>query len=130
MKLLRFIALVVACSCSCLAQELPSNHIDLTSCILDFLSRTELCLNECRDAESVRSSLPALSQLKDECGRLRQAQLDLPEPTVQDYMAVQSQMETFSTIWNAIRAHIERLEEAKLISPEMREILRVSPPEK
>ncbi|MBR3903725.1 MAG: hypothetical protein IKJ29_08720 [Akkermansia sp.] len=115
-------------SASAPAQELPANHVDLTDSILDFLSRTELCLNSCNDAQSIEAALPQLQQLSEECGKLVDAQRALPEPTVQDYMAVQNKMEAFTTIWNAIRAHIERLEENKLMTPELREILRVAPP--
>ncbi len=113
---------------SATARELPSNHVDLTDSILDFLSRTELCLNSCNDEQSIAAALPQLQQLKEECGRLVDAQRALPEPTVQDYMAVQNKMEAFNTIWNAIRNHIERLEDNKLMTPELREILRIAPP--
>lgn len=113
---------------SATARELPDNHVDLTDSILDFLSRTELCLNSCNDEQSIVAALPQLRQLREECGKLVDAQRSLPEPTIQDYMAVQNKMEAFTTIWNAIRNHIERLEENKLMSPELREILRVAPP--
>ena len=110
-----------------LAQDIADNHVDLTSNIIDFLSRTEICLNSCRDAESVNAALAQLQQLKQECDKLVEVQRSLPEPTIQDYMAVQNQMETFSTIWNAIRDHIERLESENLMTPELRRILHIAP---
>ncbi len=109
------------------AQEQPGNHLDLTSAILDFLSRTELCLNSCRDAASTKGAIPQLQELKKECEKLAKIQRELPEPTVQDYMAVQHHMEAFNTVWNAIRAHIERMEQDKLLSEEVRNILRIAP---
>lgn len=109
------------------AQEAPSNHVDMTAQILDFLSRTELCLNSCTDEASTRAAVPQLQQLKQECDKLVELQKALPEPTVQDYMAVQSQMETFNTIWKAIRNHIERMQMENLISPEIAAILLISP---
>lgn len=108
--------------------EAPANHVDMTSAILDFLSRTELCLNSCRDEASAKSAIPQLQQLKQECEKLMNTQRELPEPTVQDYMAVQHQMETFNTIWKAIRDHIERLEQEKLMTQDMRHILHIAPP--
>lgn len=125
------ITLFCACVGFCAAAEdsQPASHIDLTHIILDFLSRTELCLNSCQDAESVKAALPQLRELQQECGKIVEIQQELPEPTVQDYMAVQNQMEAFNTIWDAIRNHIERLEAAGLLSDEMRDILHIARPE-
>ena len=109
------------------ATALPANHVDLTTVIVDFLSRTELCLNSCRDAGSAAAAIPQLKELRKECDAIVETQRSLPEPTIQDYMAVQSQMEAFNTVWNAIRDHIERLENEQLLTPEMREILHIAP---
>ena len=115
-------------SLSCLAEETRvASHIDLTHTVLDFLSRTELCLNSCRDAESVAAAIPQLRELEKECGTIVEAQRALPEPTVQDYMAVQDQMEAFNTVWDAICKHIERLETEQLMTEEMRHILHIAP---
>lgn len=115
-------------SLSCLAEETgAASHIDLTHTVLDFLSRTELCLNACRDAESVAAAIPQLRELEKECGTIVEAQRALPEPTVQDYMAVQDQMEAFNTVWDAICKHIERLETEQLMTEEMRHILHIAP---
>lgn len=123
-----FLSLLCAFSFCSLADEAPAtSHIDLTQTILDFLSRTELCLNSCRDAETVKAALPRLRELQQECGKIVETQRALPEPTVQDYMAVQNQMEAFNTVWGAIREHIERLETEKLMSEELRGILHIAP---
>ena len=115
-------------SFSCLAEESgATSHIDLTHTVLDFLSRTELCLNSCRDADSVAAAIPQLRELEKECGKIVEAQRALPEPTVQDYMAVQDQMEAFNTVWEAICGHIERLETEQLMTEEMRNSLHIAP---
>ncbi len=106
---------------------MPTNHVDMTTAIIEFLSRTELCLNTCRDEASVKAAIPQLQELKQECDKIVEAQRALPEPTIQDYMAVQNQMEAFNTVWNAIRDHIERLEQEQLLSDEMRDILHIAP---
>ena len=118
---------LVLLSLESFAQEMAGNHVDLTSNIIDFLSRTEICLNSCRDAESVNAAIPQLQQLKQECEKLVEVQRSLPEPTIQDYMAVQNQMGDFSTIRNAIRDHNERLEAENLMTAEMRQILHIAP---
>ena len=113
---------------SCLAQESTStSHMDITHKVLDFLSRTELCLNSCQDTDSVAAAIPQLRELEKECAQLVETQRSLPEPTVQDFMAVQDQMEAFNTVWEAICKHIERLEAEQLMSEEMRNILRIAP---
>lgn len=121
-------------SCVCLfailradATENATSHIDLTHAIIDFLSRTELCLNSCRDEASAAAAVPQLQQLKAECDKLVETQQSLPEPTIQDYMAVQNQMEAFNTVWNAIREHIKRLDSNQLLTEEMRRILHIAP---
>lgn len=123
-----FFSLLAAFSFSCFAAESPlPSHTDLTHTILDFLSRIELCLNSCKDETSVKSAIPRLKELQQECGRIVEIQRSLPEPTIQDYMAVQNQMEAFNTVWGAIRDHIERLETERLMSEEMRQILHIAP---
>ena len=121
--------LTVLLACSALqlrAQDTPTNHLDMTAAVLDFLSRTELCLNSCTNPESTKAAIPQLQQLKQECENLVKMQKNLPEPTVQDYMAVQNHMATFNTIWKSIRSHISRMEEDKLMTPEIRSILLIA----
>jgi hypothetical protein len=106
--------------------ELPANHVDLSSSIIEFLSRTELCLNTCQSAETVQAAIPQLKELREECQRIIEMQHSLPEPTVQDFMAVQHQMEAFNLVWNAIRAHITRLENQGLLTAEICEIVGIA----
>lgn len=128
MKKFILATLLIASVATAQDQAVPSNHVDLTTTIIDFLSRTELCLNSCRDEASAKAAVPQLQKLKKECDSIVETQKKLPEPTIQDYMAVQNQMGAFNTVWKAIRDHIERLEQEKLMTQELRDILHIAPP--
>lgn len=106
--------------------ESPATHQDLAEALLDFLSRTELCLRSCTDENSVNAAIPHLRSLAREADMLAASQAALPEPTVQDFMAVQDKMGPFDTICKAIQAHLARLSEKKLITDEFRQILKIS----
>ncbi|MBR4108210.1 MAG: hypothetical protein IKK45_05960 [Akkermansia sp.] len=123
-----FCTFLLAATMLCSAQEQADSHQDVAAAMVDFLSRTEMCLNTCRDAASVQAAIPALEELKKEAAALSRRQAQLPEPTVQDYMAAQSLAGDFSTLWSAIRTHIERLETEGLMSDTLRQILHIAPP--
>ncbi len=108
------------------AQEVPATHQDMAEALLDFLSRTELCLRSCTDEASVNAALPQLQQLAKEADTLAAAQSALPEPTVQDFMSVQDKMGTFDSICKAIQAHLVRLSEKGLLNDDFRQILKIS----
>lgn len=108
------------------AQEVPATHQDMAEALLDFLSRTELCLRSCTDEASVNAALPQLQQLAKEADTLAAAQSALPEPTVQDFMSVQDKMGTFDSICKAIQAHLVRLSEKGLLNDNFRQILKIS----
>ncbi len=126
MKFRLIVTLAAAIIVPVSAQELPSSHRDMAEALLDLLSRTELCLRACTDEASIRSALPQLKQLEIEAGKLAAAQAALPEPTVQDFMAVQDKMGTFDSICKAIQSHLLRLAEKGLITDEFRQILKIS----
>ena len=100
-----FIALALAFSASAQSPT-PTNHVDLTTAIIEFLSRTELCLNSCQDEASAQAAIPQLLELKKECDTLVETQRALPEPTIQDYMAVQNQMEAFTIVIKVLHGHL------------------------
>ena len=108
------------------AQEVPATHQDMAEALLDFLSRTELCLRSCTDEAAVNAALPQLQQLAKEADKLAAAQAALPEPTVQDFMSVQDKMGTFDSICKAIQAHLVRLSEKGLLNDNFRQILKIS----
>lgn len=109
-----------------IAQQLPSTHQDMAEHLLDFLSRTELCLRDCTDENSLASVLPKLRLLAREADKLAAAQAALPEPTVQDFMAVQDKMGTFDSICKAIQSHLLRMSKNGLLTEEIRQILKIS----
>lgn len=126
MKPLYFFPLVAVVTIQTSAQEAPASHQDMAESLLDFLSRTELCLRSCTDEASVNEAIPRLRQLAKEADNLAAAQAALPEPTVQDFMSVQDKMGTFDSICKAIQAHLVRLSEKGLLNADFRQILKIS----
>ncbi len=118
-------ALLPLAALCCAAQEsaAPDTHQGIAEALVDLLSRTEVCLNTCTDAESVQAALPQLKSLSEEAADLSRRQQALPDPTVQDYMASQSVAKDFLVLNRAITKHIKRLQKEGLMSDELREIL-------
>ncbi len=110
------------------APPLPGSHQEFIPALLELLSQTEQALASCTDASSVEAALPRLRELATQARELSARQQTLPEPTVQDYMAAHPHVAAFNQLWEAICAHIERLEQARLVTPELRSLLRLAPP--
>lgn len=106
---------------------MPGSHQDLALEVLQYLSDTETCLNSCVDEDSVASALPRLRQLAAQARSLAERQRKLDEPSLQDHIAMQQHVKRFNTLWSAIRQHLDRLEKSNLMSPELRDVLRVAP---
>lgn len=126
MKTSLFIPIATIATFQAAAQDSPASHQDMAEALLDFLSRTELCLRSCTDSASVNAALPQLRQLAIEADKLAAAQAALPEPTVQDFMSVQDKMGTFDSICKAIQAHLIRLSGNGLLNDDFRQILKIS----
>ena len=109
------------------APKVPSTHREAALALIDLLRQTEACLATCTDARSVQAALPQLRSLAEQAHSFKRTQDALPEPTTQDYMSAQGVSSDFSTVWAAIRAHIQRLEKDKLMNPELREVLVIAP---
>lgn len=103
------------------------SHTELADAMVDFLRRTDACLATCTDAASAHAAIPQLEALRTEAENLATRQAALPEPTVQDYMATQDRANDFLQSWQAIRAHLTRMEKGGLLLPEIREILHIAP---
>ena len=114
---------------SCAAEEQPTTHREAAQQLVELLVDTDVCLATCTDAASVQAALPKLRELAARAEQLKIAQSKLPEPTIQDYLYGQELLGAFNTAWQAVRAHIDRIEQAHLMSPELRDILRVTPPD-
>ncbi|MCH5284844.1 MAG: hypothetical protein J1E42_04510 [Akkermansiaceae bacterium] len=109
------------------AEQPPATHQEAARQLIILLSDTEECLASCVDKDSVQAALPRFRELAARAVALKAAQSRLPDPTTQDYMLDQAQIKAFSTFWEAVNKHIERLDKAKLITPELREILHLAP---
>ncbi len=103
--------------------QVPSTHREAAEMLIDLLQQTDECLAGCTDAASVENALPTLRQLAEKVHAFKKMQEGLPEPTTQDYMAAQDLAAAFNRAWASIRAHIERLRKAELLTPELQGIL-------
>ncbi len=113
----------------CAAGEpaMPSTHQEFIPTLLALLAQTEQSLASCTDAASVNTALPRLEELAQQARRLSGHQQSLPEPTVQDYMAAHPHVAEFNRLWEAICNHLERMEQAQLITPKLRDLLKLAP---
>lgn len=102
-------------------------HFSVAQEIIDLLSQTEIILNTCQNEESVKAALPQLSELAAQVKLLKEKQATLPDSSLNEDISLARQVQDFQTIWNAIRAHIERLENSGLISDELRDVLKIAP---
>lgn len=120
--------LVPAC---CIATAQPETalvadtHQSLAKELIDILSQTEIQLRACVDEASVAAAIPQLLELSQRATQLVQRQKALPEPTVQDYLAAQDLVGDFNTLTQAIEQHIARLQQDKLVTPELQKILHL-----
>ncbi len=106
---------------------LPDTHQKFIPVLLDFLAQTEQCLAGCTDAASTAAVMPRLNELAARAHQLAAHQASLPEPTVQDYMAAHPHVGEFNKLWKAISGHIERMEQAALMTPELHSLLQLAP---
>lgn len=126
------LAVLFFCPLSPAAEETaaaPSleSHADIAHALTDLLRCTAEQLEGCTDTATVQATLPVLQSLREEAADLMTRQAALPEPTVQDYMAAQNRANDFLDAKRAIQRHISRLQEAGLMTPEMRKILGIAP---
>ena len=105
-----------------------TTHHEVAWQLVKLLQDTEACLASCTDEASVQAALPRLRELAARATRIKEAQNDLPDPTKQDYTVDPKLLAAFNEAWKSIRRHISRLEQAELLSPDMRDILRVEAP--
>ncbi len=131
----RHAALLLALAPLCSAEEapqqapttLPTTHQEFIPSLLELLTQTEHELATCTDAASVEAALPRLSELAKRARQLAARQQNLPEPTVQDYMAAHPHVGEFNRLWEAITEHIARMAQGQLITPELRNVLQIAP---
>ncbi|MGN0835821.1 MAG: hypothetical protein ACI4OS_00105 [Akkermansia sp.] len=112
--------------CVLAAAPLPAadSHTETAQALVELLRATEASLARCSDADSVQTELPILRRLAEQAQELRQRQQALPEPTVQDFLAVQHLAPEFLQLSERLSEHMQRLEEQGLMSPELRAVLQ------
>ncbi len=110
------------------AQPLPASHREAALLLIDLLRQTDACLASCTDAAGVQAAIPKLRLLAESVRAFKHIQDSLPEPTTQDYMAVQDLTGDFNTVWDSIRSHIRRLESSNLLTNELRDVLVITSP--
>ncbi len=110
-----------------IATAQADSHYTLAQEVIALLSETELTLSSCTDAAGTEAALPKLRELAAKAAELHTRQQQLPDSTMQEDVAIAALVQDFQTIWGAIRAHIDRLEQAGLLSEALREVLRIAP---
>lgn len=129
-RTLALAALACLCPLAPAAEEdAPTTHQAAARCLVRLLADTAACLATCTGADSVQAALPRLQELAARAAAFRAAQNKLPEPTTQDYLAGQELLGEFNTAWQAIRDHIDRLENSGLMTPELRAVLCIEAPQ-
>lgn len=128
MKILPYTSalLIPAAACHAAAEQTDTHHI-LAQEIIHLLSETELVLSSCTDKMSTEAALPGLRALAQQAQSIHDRQLKLPNSTLQEDISIATLVQEFQLIWGAICAHIERLDKAGLLTPELREVLRIAP---
>lgn len=105
------------------AASAKDTHLSLANEIIDLLSETEVCLNLCRDAQSVQEILPQLQNLQKRAQDLKNRQNELPDITPEDDKQIAPLIKTFITLQDAITAHLQRLSTEQLLTPELLQII-------
>lgn len=103
------------------------SHISIAEQLVELLQHTADCLESCTTEETAATALPTLQGLQEQAAALAAAQSALPEPTVQDYMAVQNRANDFLDAKKRIQREIQRMQKAGLLTAEIREVLRIAP---
>ena len=118
------IALLSPCICCHAMAAEQDTHLSLAQEVVNLLSETEICLNLCQDEQSVEAQLPKLQELAQLALDIQSRQKLLPDATLSEDIQIHKQcVPDFTTLQKAIDAHIIRLRNSNLITPELAEIL-------
>lgn len=114
--------------CPAVADEQKADtHFTIAQDVINLLSETEIVLNSCRDAESVKAAEEPLKVLAKMAQDIKARQFALPDSSLQEDITIAGQVKDFQNLWNAIQNHIERLQRDGLMSDALRDILRIAP---
>lgn len=111
----------------CYSATAQDTHFSLAEEIIDFLSQTEICLNLCQDEQSIKEVLPQLKELSAYAAELKNRQNKLPDLTPAEDKELAKLISDYLTLQRAIDTHIERIIKNGLLTPELAEILCISP---
>lgn len=103
------------------------SHISIAEHLVELLQHTADCLESCTTEATAAAALPTLQELQEQAATLAAAQAALPEPTVQDYMAVQNRANDFLDAKKRIQREIQRMQKAGILTAEIRKILCIAP---
>lgn len=120
-----FLLPATVCSVVAVANAADSN-ISLANEIIDLLSATEICLNTCRDAQSVQAALPQLQQLAQKAADIKNRQAAMQNLTPAEDKEIAKLIRTFSTLTKAIDEHLKRIAASGLMTPELAAVLGYS----
>lgn len=120
-------ALILACAISYASEEAQVTHFSLAQDVITLLSETELTLSTCTDEQSVAAAIPTLRQLGERARAIADKQRTLPDSSLNEDLTVAPLVSDFQLLWEAICAHIERIENSGLMSEELKNVLRVAP---
>lgn len=102
-------------------------NLSVANEIIALLSETEICLNLCRDAQSVNDVIPKLRELAVRACEIKERQNKLADLTPTEDREIAKLIPQFITLQKAIRAHLIRLNTEDLFTPELEEVLTSNP---
>lgn len=123
-RILTILPPAITCAAPLAAAE--DSHLSLAKEIVNLLSATEICLNTCQTAADVQAVLPQLEQLAQKAAAIKERQSMLPDFTPAEDKEIAKLIPIYTTLSKTINAHLQRLSQAGLMSPELRAVLGYS----
>lgn len=121
-----FHALLLTSAISYATEEATVTHFSIAQDVIALLSETELTLSSCTDEQSVTAALPKLRQLGEQARAIAARQRSLPDSSLNEDLTIAPLIRDFQVLWDAIRAHIERLENSGLMSDDLKNVLKIA----
>ena len=118
--------LPLAITCTALPAAAQETNVSVAKELINLLSATEICLNTCHSAADVQAVLPQLKHLAQKAAEIKEKQSKLPDFTPADDKEIAKLIPTYTTLSKAINAHLQRLSDSGLMSPELRAVLGYS----
>lgn len=116
-------SLIPLCACCCAVAQ--DTHYSLANEVVELLSQTEICLNMCRDEQSVQEVIPHLEELRELAHQIKERQQALQDITPKEDKKIAKLIRTYITLDRAISEHLRRLSDEGLISEDLSRVLGV-----